>query len=119
MPVALVTPLLQRVFRRLGRASAGRDEEPIRDELYSVERLEQEAAALAAEHRVYAGRHRGRRLLPALEENGRLLVAAYRALTDAIRKERTISPAAEWLVDNFHIVEEQLREIREDLPRGY
>src|SRR5439155_15532239 len=30
-----------------------------------------------------------------------------------------ISPAAEWLVDNFHIVEEQVREIREDLPRGY
>src|SRR5581483_2251701 len=30
-----------------------------------------------------------------------------------------ISPAAEWLVDNFHIVDEQVREIREDLPRGY
>src|SRR4029077_49153 len=25
----------------------------------------------------------------------------------------------EWLVDNYHIVEEQLREIRQDLPRGY
>src|SRR4030095_14893216 len=37
----------------------------------------------------------------------------------AIRNGRTISPAAEWLVDNFHIVEEQLREIREDLPRSY
>src|ERR1043165_9686976 len=119
MPVALVIPLLQKVFRRFVRASAGRDEEPIRDELYSVERLEQEAAHLAAEHHVYTRRHRGRRLLPALEENGRQLVAAYRALTDAIRKERTISPAAEWLVDNFHIVEEQLREIREDLPRGF
>jgi cyclic beta-1,2-glucan synthetase len=117
--VAVVTPLLQKIFRRLGRASVGRDDEPIRDELHSVERLEQEAAALAAEHRVYAGRRRGRRLLPALEENGRQLVAAYRALTDAIRKERTISPAAEWLVDNFHIVEEQLREIREDLPPGF
>jgi cyclic beta-1,2-glucan synthetase len=97
----------------------GRDEEPIREELFSVERLEQHAATLASEHKVYAGRRQGRRLLPALEENGRLLVAAYRSLADAIRLERTISPAAEWLVDNFHIVEEQLREIRQDLPRGY
>jgi cyclic beta-1,2-glucan synthetase len=87
--------------------------------LYSIERLELHAATLAAEFKVYEGRRRGRLLLPALEENGRLLVAAYRALAEAIRQERTISPAAEWLVDNFHIVEEQLREIRQDLPRGY
>ena len=97
----------------------GRDEEPIREELYSVERLEQHAAMLAAEYKVSPGRRRGRRLLPALDDNGRQLVAAYRSLTDAIRQERTISPAAEWFVDNFHIVEEQLREIREDLPKGY
>ncbi len=48
-----------------------------------------------------------------------MLLAAYRALTEAIRDERSITPAAEWLVDNFHIVEEQLREIRDDLPADY
>jgi cyclic beta-1,2-glucan synthetase len=110
---------LKGLLRGLTRAPEVRDEEPIRDELFSVERLEQYASALAAEHRVYAGRRRGRRLLPGLEKNGRLLVASYRSLAEAVRDERTISPAAEWLVDNFHIVEEQLREIREDLPEGY
>ena len=30
-----------------------------------------------------------------------------------------ITPAAEWLVDNYHIVDEQLREIHDDLPSGY
>ncbi|MGH7839510.1 MAG: glycosyl transferase, partial [Candidatus Binataceae bacterium] len=44
---------------------------------------------------------------------------AYRAIAVAIREERAITPAAEWLVDNFHVVEEQIREIRDDLPRGY
>ncbi|MFL6332477.1 MAG: GH36-type glycosyl hydrolase domain-containing protein [Pyrinomonadaceae bacterium] len=106
-------------MRGLTRTPEARDEEPIRDELFSVERLEQYAATLAAEHRVYAGRRRGRRLLPALEKNGRLLVGAYHSLGEAVRGGRAISPAAEWLVDNFHIVEEQLREIREDLPEGY
>lgn len=111
--------LFARLFGTLKYAPGAEEQEPIRGELYSVERLEQTAAALASDHRVVAGRWRGKSLLPRLEENGRHLVVAYRALADAIRKERAISPAAEWLVDNFHIVEEQLREIREDLPKGY
>src|SRR6185503_11972853 len=44
---------------------------------------------------------------------------AYKALVNALREGRAISPAAEWLVDNYHIVEEQLREIRQDLPKSY
>jgi cyclic beta-1,2-glucan synthetase len=111
--------LFQALLGNRRRASANVDEEPIRGELYSIERLEQFAATLAAEHKVSTERERGRQLLPRLEENGRKLVAAYRSLGLAISNERTISPAAEWLVDNFHIVEEQLREIREDLPKGY
>jgi cyclic beta-1,2-glucan synthetase len=52
-------------------------------------------------------------------DNGRVLLHAYRVLAQAIKDERSITPAAEWLVDNFHIVEEQLREIRDDLPTDY
>jgi cyclic beta-1,2-glucan synthetase len=54
-----------------------------------------------------------------LRDNGRVLLEAYRAIAAAIREERAITPAAEWLVDNFHVVEEQIREIRDDLPRGF
>ena len=32
---------------------------------------------------------------------------------------RVITPAAEWLLDNYHLVEEQIREIREDLPSSF
>nr|MDQ3042772.1 hypothetical protein [Acidobacteriota bacterium] len=94
-------------------------DEPIRAELYSVERLEQFAVSLAEAHQKIAQPKKFRKLLPRLEENGQILLAAYRALSDAIRRERVISPAAEWLVDNFHLVEEQVREIREDLPRSF
>ncbi|HZB40044.1 MAG TPA: hypothetical protein VE487_03715, partial [Ilumatobacter sp.] len=48
-----------------------------------------------------------------------MLVESYRVLAQAIREERTITPAAEWLVDNFSIVDEQIREIRDDLPSDY
>src|SRR5207253_9355457 len=92
---------------------------PIREELFSLERLEQYAAFLATEHRIAEKPRRVNLLLPRLEENSRKLLGAYQALAESIRSEHVISPAAEWLVDNFHIVEEQVREIREDLPRGY
>src|SRR5947209_12974291 len=107
---------LSNLFRR---PAANGDEPAVREELFSAERLEQYAATLAAGHEVSDGPRRGRPLLPRLEENARQLVAAYRTLAEAIRRERAISPAAEWFVDNFHIVEDQLREVREDLPVGY
>ena len=107
------------MFAQGRKIIAHQNDEPIRAELYSVERLEQFAAALAAEQTQTAQPKKFRQLLPRLEENGRVLVASYRNLSDAIRRERVISPAAEWLVDNFHIVEDQVREIREDLPRGF
>src|SRR5256714_2314184 len=108
---------LSNLTRRSARKDDG--EPPIREELYSIERLEHYAASLAAQHKIGDKRQRPNRLLPRLEENGRKLLAAYKAISDSIREEHVISPAAEWLVDNFHIVEEQVREIREDLPKGY
>jgi cyclic beta-1,2-glucan synthetase len=62
---------------------------------------------------------RGRPVARRVRENGRILLEAYRAIAAAIREERAITPAAEWLVDNFHVVEDQIREIHDDLPRRF
>jgi cyclic beta-1,2-glucan synthetase len=90
----------------------------IRSELFSAERLEQHAESLAAAQPVSAHR-RGRGLAARLRDNDRALLAAYRAIAAAIREERVITPAAEWLVDNFHIAEAQIRQVREDLPESF
>ena len=108
---------LQALVGKLRRSASA--ETPIREELFSVERLEQYAATLASEHQLAERVRRVNLLLPRLEENSRKLIAAYKELAESIRQEHVISPAAEWLVDNFHIVEEQVREIREDLPHSY
>src|SRR2546429_9841922 len=100
--------LFSTLFRNRRHASVDADAEPIRGELYSIERLEQFAAFLASEHKVSKEPQRGRLLLPRLEENGRRLIAAYRSLAKAISNERTISPAAEWLVGKIQIVEGEL-----------
>ena len=94
-------------------------EEPIRAEIFSVERFEQHAESLAAAHRVTTTPRTGHRLLRRVLDNGRVLLESYRTIAAEVRQGRAIEPAAEWLVDNYHIVDEQLREIRDDLPPGF
>ena len=108
-----------RVFRKAPPLFAADAEHPICAELFSVERLEQHAKSLAVAQRVIEKPATEERLTKRLDDNGRVLLAAYRAIGTAIRDERAITPAADWLVDNFHAVEEQIRNIRADLPRGY
>ncbi len=101
------------------RSLTAEDELPVEGELLSRERLLELAAQLAASHRLApASKKNGYSLLARLEDNKNQLIKVYRALTETVRKE-PLTPSAEWLVDNFHIVEEQLREIRQDLPRKY
>ena len=73
-------------------------EEPIRSELFSIERLEQHAESLATAQRVTTRPETGRRLATRLRDNGRVLLEAYRAIGKAIREGHAITPAAEWLV---------------------
>jgi len=94
-------------------------EEPIRAELFSIERLEQHAESLAIAQRTTTKQTTDRRLERRLRDNDRALRLAYHATVAAAREQRVVTPAADWLVDNFHVVEEQVREIRIDLPPGF
>ena len=94
-------------------------EEPIRAELFSVERLEQHGESLAAAQHIVPTLLSDRRLTRRLRDNDRVLRAAYQTIALAVSEERTITPAADWLVDNFHVVDEQVYEIQRDLPLGF
>ena len=93
-------------------------EEPLRAELFSVDQLEQHAVALAGWHSIDE-RPGPTRLLERLRENEAVLVSAYDSVAEAVRQERHISPAAEWLLDNFYVIEEQIRMARRHLPKQY
>ncbi|HVI87305.1 MAG TPA: glucoamylase family protein [Dongiaceae bacterium] len=58
-------------------------------------------------------------LVHRLRDNAAALLKAHHEIAHALDRGQAITPAAEWLVDNYHIVEEQVREIRTDLPSGY
>lgn len=105
------------LMRRRG-SSFTSPEEPIRAELFSVERLEQHAESLAAAQRVSVN-VAVKQHTPRLYTNTRVLISAYRMIVKATRIHQPITPAAEWLLDNFHIVDEQIRKIEDDLPPGF
>jgi len=95
------------------------DPNAIREMLFSVERLEEHARSLAAAQGVHARGLRGHPLSDRLTDNEASLIAAYKAICSAVSEGAAITPAAEWLIDNFHQVERQIRQVRSDLPPGY
>lgn len=107
------------VFGRDRRGPLWNDGSPIRGELFSVERLEDHARSLAAAQTVTPREVKGASLSPRLADNEAVLIAAYRTVADDIAGGAAITPAAEWLIDNFYIVEKQIREVRGDLPPRY
>ncbi len=73
---------------------------------------------LAGLHKLSLGRAGGR-LLARLAENESVLIEVRNLLEDAVRANRRITPAGEWLLDNFYLIEEQISTARRHLPKGY
>jgi cyclic beta-1,2-glucan synthetase len=91
----------------------------VRAELFSIERLEQHAESLADAQPVAGSGARARTLAGRVRDNHHQLVEAHRALVKASADGQPMTPAAQWLTDNFHVVEAQISGIRQDLPSGY
>jgi cyclic beta-1,2-glucan synthetase len=106
-------------FRLFRRTRSTTPQPPIRAELFSVERLELHAESLAAIQHVAPDPKRGLLLVNRLNDNARVLTECHRAVVQASSARQPITPAAEWLRDNFHVVNEQIREIKENLPPGF
>jgi len=115
-----VAQALKALFRRPGRRARRPPEKPLRDELLSIERLEERARALAARFTLDPNPGKAaRNVLPRFEDNARLLREAYLALADDVHRGGSVAPAAEWLLDNYHLVASEVLDARRNLPPGY
>jgi len=117
----LLGPLLglsQRLLQRSWRTKMPPEEPPLRSALFSADQMEQHGKALAASHALTRG-GAADRLLPRLAANEALLSEVCHLLTGAVEGKRRITPAGEWLLDNFYLIEEQIRTAKRHLPPGY
>ena len=118
-PADLLHPYLSGLFEQLSVGSHWNNEQILREEILSIERLEEHGRSLAAAQGISRQPGFRRSLGARLRNNEKALLSAYRSIARAVDEGRAITPAAEWVLDNFHVVEEQIREIREDLPSGF
>ena len=88
-------------------------------EIYTPDQLEAHAARIAGTHRLAAKPWRGRPLLPRLDESSERLDEIYQFLSTAARNDPEAVGSEDWLRDNHHVVQDQVREIRQHLPRKY
>jgi cellobiose phosphorylase len=111
---------LKKLFFRVGRSAEEEtpQEEPFRAELLGIDQLEQLARELATAHQLQSGTGSDI-LLTRLAENDTILQSTYQLVSEAVANGQVISPASEWLLDNFYLVEEQIRLIRRHFPKGY
>jgi cyclic beta-1,2-glucan synthetase len=104
----------------LGIQPSPAPERPLRDELLSIERLEERARGLAARFTLDPNRRRApRNLLLRFEDNARVLRSAYRVMAEDVHRGEFVTPAAEWILDNFHLVAAEILDVRRSLPPAY
>lgn len=98
---------------------------PIRGEVLGVDRLAERARAIARQQKIAptgpsATQRRGHGpLLRRLDDTRQVLGDIHHALAEAAATGVDISSAGEWLLDNYYIVQEHMREVRVALPSKY
>ena len=105
-----------------GRMLNGQDqpanELPLKAELFSADQMERHGSTLATHHTLtHTSPHD--LLLQRLADNENVLLASSRILTATVTASRRLTPAGEWLLDNFYLIDEQIRTAKRHLPLGY
>ncbi|WP_296443712.1 GH36-type glycosyl hydrolase domain-containing protein [Rhodoferax sp. UBA5149] len=100
-------------------SSRGAVQPPIRSEIFGLQRFAQHGRSLGETHRAARASSHAATFFPRLQSNIHTLREAHRYIAVQSSTGYDISPAAEWLLDNFHLIEAQLKEIHEGLPRSY
>jgi len=116
----LIAVLILFVFTFWLIASKSKEEKiKIRDASLSSDELEAHAVEIAYDHAVSKRLNLFNWPVPRMNENYRYILSTYKALNEDMQKGIGTTPAAEWLLDNFYIIEEQVKGIRKDLSKEY
>ena len=115
---ALKKNIIDPFFGSAGNSQNPNEKLPLRSELFTEEQLEQHAMALAKKHSLLSA-NPSEHLLKRLAENETLLLEVHAILTETVKNNIPVVPAAEWLLDNFYLIEEQIYTAKKHLPKGY
>ena len=91
---------------------------PLRSELFTKHQMEHHAESLALLHQLdYT--EAPEQLIKRLSDNEEVLTRVINLLQDSVKEKTRISPAGEWLLDNYYLIEEQILTGKRYLPKRY
>ncbi len=94
-------------------------EPPFRSELFNAEQMEQHGKKLAGLHILDPKVSPDHQLLSRLTQNEVFLIDVHDLIMEAVNANRQITPAGEWLLDNFYLIEDHIRTGKRHLPKLY
>ena len=106
-------------LRKLLDAGRGALPSPIRSEIFGAQRFAQHGRSLGLTHFASVAGNAGPTFFPRLQSNIAVLREAHTFIGMQASNGYDVSPAAEWLLDNFHLIESQLQEVHEAMPASY
>ncbi len=92
---------------------------PLRSELFNADQMEVHGRSLAGSHKLGLQTMPDQQLLKRLSENEIVLLEVHNLLTESVKTGQEITPAGEWLLDNFYLIEEHIYTGKKHLPKGY
>ncbi|MFZ5353021.1 MAG: glucoamylase family protein, partial [Bacillota bacterium] len=95
------------------------EEQEITDVILNAEELERHAVDIAKKHVIAKSSRASFSLEDRMNRNFKLITSVYLSLNDYVKESKRVTPASEWLLDNFYIIEEQVKEIRQNLSKKY
>src|SRR5665213_1083244 len=107
-----------RSFFQLSDKVNNLNEEPLREELFSSDQMEHFGKTLASRHKL-SSKPAKDHLLKRLADNETTLQEVRKLLTDSIKRKYQVTPAGEWLIDNFYLIEEHIRIAKTHFPKNY
>jgi cyclic beta-1,2-glucan synthetase len=94
------------------------DEPLLRSELFNADQMARHGELLAGLHELTTARAADQ-LLTRLSENEDVLTQVCDLLTGAVKTNLQITPASEWLLDNFYLIEEHIHIAKRHFPKSY
>ncbi|OYU46181.1 MAG: carbohydrate-binding protein, partial [Burkholderiales bacterium PBB4] len=119
LPLRRLVPRAPPALCRMLDPQQGCLEPPLRSELFGLQRFAEHGASLGLSHRHTATHSPRTSFFPRLHLNIARLRESFEYISAQANAGYDISPAAEWLIENFHLLEAQFKEISEGLPRSY
>ncbi|HWB24666.1 MAG TPA: glucoamylase family protein [Chitinophagaceae bacterium] len=110
--------VLRAYFQKNSTRKYADEKPPLRSELFTRGQLEQHAKFLAGVHEL-SYEQAPEQLVKRLSENEEVLSKVTSLLHDAVKEKNRISPAGEWLLDNYYLIEEQIATGKRHLPKKY